>query len=115
MERPIQPEGRRMQRIDPARLLAWLLVALALVLALAGLAASFIDDPAPTHLLFGPIAAIAYALVGGLAAMRQPRNPIGWLFCAVGLSAGLTLLAVNETALCRWSGAFPSCIVVARW
>jgi len=32
------------------------------------------------------LAAAIYAIVGGLVARRRPDNPIGWLFCVVGLS-----------------------------
>ena len=28
---------------------------------------------------------LTYAVVGALVASRRPRNPVGWLFCAVGL------------------------------
>ena len=28
---------------------------------------------------------LTYAVVGALVASRQPRNPVGWLFCGVGL------------------------------
>ena len=31
---------------------------------------------------------LAFATVGALVASRQPRNPVGWLFCFVGISAG---------------------------
>jgi signal transduction histidine kinase len=32
------------------------------------------------------VPAAIYVIVGGLVARRRPDNPIGWLFCAVGLS-----------------------------
>jgi signal transduction histidine kinase len=51
-----------------------------------------IDRPseAAVGVLVGLAAAI-YAIVGGLVARRLPDNPIGWLFCAVGLSLALWL------------------------
>ena len=36
------------------------------------------------------IVAVAYAAVGALIVGRQPRNAVGWLFCAVGLVLGAT-------------------------
>ena len=84
-----------MNKTDLARALPWTLAALSLLLTLAGLAATWRAGEAwlDTHLLFGPVTAIAYALVGALVAARQPRNPIGWIFSAVGVFAGLTLLS----------------------
>jgi two-component system, NarL family, sensor kinase len=37
----------------------------------------------------GFTAIVAFSLFGPLIATRHPDNPIGWLFCAAGLSAGL--------------------------
>jgi hypothetical protein len=74
-----------MNKIDLARPLAWTLAALSLTLTLAGLAAGWRagEEWLDTHLLFGPVTAITYGLVGALVAARQPRNPIGWIFSAV--------------------------------
>jgi len=108
-----------MKKIDLARPLAWFLAALSVVSTLAGLAASWRagEDWLATHLLFGPVTAITYALVGALVAARQPRNPIGWIFSVVGVFAGLTSLASdgNYLGLCLWSGAFVPCADIARW
>ncbi len=41
------------------------------------------------------LAAVAYASVGGLIATRHPRNPIGWLFVAVGAGLGITSFATH--------------------
>jgi len=70
-----------------------------------------------THLLFSPLTTVAYALVGGLIAVRQPRNPLGWIFSAVGVFAGLTSLLGdrNYLGLCLWSGAVAPCIQIAQW
>jgi signal transduction histidine kinase len=80
-----------------AQSIAWLLGALALILTLAGLVARW-RAGAPwltTHLVFAPVMALAYALVGALVSVRQPRNPIGWMFAVVGVLAGLTLFAAG--------------------
>ena len=34
--------------------------------------------------------AITFPLVGAVVAARRPRNPLGWIFCAIGISYGLT-------------------------
>ena len=35
--------------------------------------------------VFFVVTFLTYAVVGALIASRHPRNPVGWLFCAVGL------------------------------
>ena len=58
--------------------LAYSLVGLYAVLTLAGLAVAVLNGRIPDGaVLFVGLA--AYALVGGLVAVRRPRNPIGWL------------------------------------
>jgi signal transduction histidine kinase len=108
-----------MKKTNTARTLAWLLAALSLLLTLASLAVSWRPGAewVYTHLLFAPITAVAYALVGALIAARQPRNPIGWIFSAIGLSAGLTSLVSDDNylRLCLWSGAAAPCIDITRW
>ncbi len=36
---------------------------------------------------------VVFSAVGVLVVSRQPRNPIGWIFCAAALSGGLSTLA----------------------
>jgi signal transduction histidine kinase len=81
------------------RFLAWPIAVLSLAMAVAGLGLNILarvqghgEAWLGVHILFGPTTAIAYALVGALVAARQPRNPIGWIFCTVGVSAALILL-----------------------
>jgi hypothetical protein len=75
MEQPNRPDGMRMNKTALARPLAWSLDALSLVLTLAGLAAAWHagEKWLDTHLLFGLVTAIAYALVGA------PWSPRGSL------------------------------------
>jgi signal transduction histidine kinase len=77
------------------RWLAWFLAALSLALVVAGLVVSWRLGLRwlGTHMLFAPVTTITYALMGALVAARQPRNPIGWIFGAVGVFAGLTWLS----------------------
>jgi hypothetical protein len=35
--------------------------------------------------------AITFPLVGAVVAARRPRNPLGWIFCVIGLSYGPTV------------------------
>ena len=35
----------------------------------------------------------SFSLVGFVVASRRPRNPIGWLFCTIGLANGLFFFA----------------------
>jgi hypothetical protein len=39
------------------------------------------------------ILAVSFPVVGALIASHRPRNPMGWIFLAVGLSEGLVGLA----------------------
>jgi hypothetical protein len=64
-----------------ARRLAWIPPALAAALVAAhGLA--YPTDPAVWVFGFG---FVTYAAVGGLIVSRYPSNPVGWLFCVVGI------------------------------
>ncbi|MFN8665268.1 MAG: histidine kinase [Thermomicrobiales bacterium] len=40
-----------------------------------------------------PLLFLAYPVVGALVAARQPRNAVGWLFCALGMLWALVLFA----------------------
>jgi hypothetical protein len=62
--------------------MTWIAPALALVLVIAHQIAYGSADAA--QWTFG-IGFVVYAAVGGLIADRYPRNPVGWLFCAVGV------------------------------
>ena len=85
--------------------LAWPLAVTAAAITLAAfgtgafLAVSSGDGQALlSHQLLTPFIAVAYAALGGLVASRHPRNPIGWIFTAVGwLSAASITLAVYHT------------------
>ena len=68
--------------------LGWLAPALAAALGAAFLPLTPAGDAEGVEALF-VLTFVAYATVGALIVSRHPRNPIGWLFCAVGvLSAG---------------------------
>src|SRR5215211_8375386 len=94
------------------RSLAWSIAALSL--AVAGLAVNWRAGQ-QSHLLFGPATAVTYALIGALVASRQPRNPIGWIFSAVGVFAGLTLLSSNYELVGQSGEVSLPGIDIARW
>ena len=62
--------------------MTWIAPALALVVVIAHQIAYGSADAA--QWTFG-IGFVVYAAVGGLIADRHPRNPVGWLFCVVGV------------------------------
>jgi two-component system, NarL family, sensor kinase len=53
---------------------------------------------------FPLVAALTFMLVGGLVVPRQPRNPVGWLFVAIGVSSALAVLGAGFSAhrLMEW-------------
>ena len=83
--------------------LAWLLCGAALLLAALGLGLLALNHTAPQGAVYDDWleqAALAFAFptVGALIAAKRPRNPIGWLLIAAGLS-GATVLFASEYAL----------------
>src|SRR5215208_6108745 len=43
--------------------------------------------------LFSLSRVLTFSVVGAIVASRHPRNPIGWIFCTIGLVVGLDALA----------------------
>ncbi|HYJ59848.1 MAG TPA: histidine kinase [Actinomycetota bacterium] len=88
------------------RLLAWGSFAISMALsaaALVFLVLSWGVPPLPTE--FGPKGfSIAFAVVGGgvgaVLAARRPGNPIGWIFCGVGVVSALQALGADYA---RWA------------
>jgi two-component system NarL family sensor kinase len=64
-------------------------VAFALLsLLLAGLNGYSLTRYFEGYTLPASILAISYSVVGALVASHRPRNPLGWIFLAVGFSQG---------------------------
>ena len=74
--------------------LAW--SACALSLALTTLTVLLIvllirsDTPIYYYWLETSMVAVGYSTVGAIVASRLPESPIGWLFCAIGLTFGVS-------------------------
>jgi signal transduction histidine kinase len=47
---------------------------------------------------------LAFALMGGLLALRRPENPIGWIFLAAALLSGVQVLAQEYTVFALAEG-----------
>lgn len=83
-----RPDGR----------LAWAVAVLSLALVVIGVGAFLfvllygdIKQAPALHLFFSPVITLTFSLVGALVASRHPRNPIGWIFIAVGFLSALNL------------------------
>jgi signal transduction histidine kinase len=116
---------RRGLRQATARRLAWFSFGLIAVLYVIGLALSFqVSGPQTSSWgssgvvgadLFG-LSTLSFPIVGILVLSRQPKNTIGWLCLAVGLSWGwdavLTTLAANhvttDPAFAAWAAILDS-------
>jgi hypothetical protein len=72
---------------------AWLLCGASLTLGVVGLILASLNGQRITDTLVVGIAllAITYPMVGAVVATRRPRNPLGWVFCVIGISYGLTI------------------------
>ena len=107
---------------------AWTLCVLTVAVALARLVLA-VFDPASSDgtsdprvpgggvpvAAFEVLALMAIAVIGAIVASRQPRNPIGWIFSAIGFFLGVLILSSHV----YWSVALeqaepsPGAIVVA--
>jgi hypothetical protein len=73
------------------RLLAWSMTVLAVLLAVSAVLLAALNDHGTLvdKIANAVITSIPYPVVGALILSRTSGNPIGWLFCAVGLFQGL--------------------------
>ena len=96
--------------VGRTRIVAWGLWTLALLLsgATVGLAVAGDGDLAGALRIALGIA-LPFTTVGALIASRKPDNPIGWLFCAVGLLQGVSIFATEYAlyALVTTGGRVP--------
>ena len=90
-------------RTRTAARVAWTICALSLGLAtidlvLVALNSSHPDVRIPEPWLAHAVSAVAFSSVGAVVGSRRPENPIGWLFCAIGLFAAIVLLSSEYAA-----------------
>jgi cytochrome b subunit of formate dehydrogenase len=88
-----------------ARTASWLAwSACALSLALTALTVLLIglllrsDTPIYYYWLETSMVAVGYSTVGAIVASRLPQSPIGWLFCAIGLTFGSSHFSAEYAA-----------------
>src|SRR5829696_10362232 len=90
-------QGREVGRMS-RRTAAWLAWAVCVALVVLALSLDFFTDdsltrsafvfsrrPAPALAVLTGMLSLVYPAVGALIASRLPANPIGWIFCGVGL------------------------------
>jgi hypothetical protein len=82
---------------------AWIICALSLALAiidlvLVALNSSHPDVRIPEPWLAHTVSAVAFSSVGAVVGSRRPENPIGWLFCAIGVFATIVLFSSEYAA-----------------
>lgn len=85
-----------------AAALAWAVWAVTIVLfagAVTGVASTQLPDrPGPLEVIALALPIFAFPMVGAIVASRRPANPIGWIFCAIGLCL-MAGIASNEYVL----------------
>ncbi len=97
----------------------WCSGTLSIVLALGGLFFTALNHPRLSGLVsdfpVSALNALAFSVMGALIASRQPRNRIGWLMCAEGLSEGIFIFAsqYGRYALFTRPGSLPAGVWLA--
>jgi len=67
-------------------------------LVLVALNSSHPDLRIPEPWLAHTVSAVAFSSIGAVVGSRRPENPIGWLFCAIGVFAAIVLLSSEYAA-----------------
>src|SRR5678809_325940 len=84
-----------------ARRLAWSIAVFSILLVITGLVISILGVTSSgqgvtfSHQFFTPVLTLTYCVVGALVASHHARNPIGWIFCAIGFLSGLNMLSAG--------------------
>ena len=73
--------------------LAWSLLALALLFGALGCVLLFVNDHSPSGGTWYTLAFLAFLMVGVVISSHRTRNPIGWMFCVIGLANSLWFFA----------------------
>jgi hypothetical protein len=94
-------QGAHIMSVQESAWLAWYMCAISLMMVALGLLfliASQSRERAPVfdYWLLNTVIAVSFSPVGAIIAPRlPPRNPIGWLFCAIGLFGALRLFTAE--------------------
>ena len=104
-----------------ARKVSWLIrsiLALALLLGVLGcvlLLLNVLDGRLPSAWIGYTLAFLSFLIVGILIASRRPENPIGWMFCVIGLASAWDFFAQEYAiyALVTHPGALPGGVWLA--
>jgi two-component system, NarL family, sensor kinase len=106
-----------------ARRLSWSIAVFSVLLVITGLVISILalivsgQGVTFSHQFFTPLLTITYCVVGALVASHHPRNPIGWMFCAIGFLSALNMLSAGYalySELVNMTGSLPGA-AFARW
>ncbi len=115
-----EQQSQGVGRIRTAAWVAWIICALSLGLAtidlvLVALNSSHPNVHIPEPWLAHTVTAVAFSTVGAVVASRRPDNPIGWLFCTIGLLAAIVLLSSEYAAyaLLAEPGSLPGSLAMA--
>jgi hypothetical protein len=94
----------------PSVWLAWFLFGLSLALIGLGAILSSLIPAGPGERRFfpwpldlGDLGPLTYVAVGALIGAHRPRNPIGWMFCAIGLISKINGCALAYAAYLAWA------------
>ena len=80
--------------MNPARGAAAILTVVTVAAVVAGHAAGSSAGPVSFY-AFHAVAAPSFSVLGVTILARRPRNPIGWLFVAIGLASAVTVVAAS--------------------
>src|SRR5215218_9266714 len=101
--------------------LAWSVCAFSVALTLIYAPLDLLTPPIPArelglgYAVFSTIGLLVYPTVGALVASRRPHNPIGWIFCGIGLlnAAQSFAVAYGDYSLAVWHGALAGAKIMA--
>jgi two-component system, NarL family, sensor kinase len=85
--RAARPSGRR------ATWVAWFLPILSTSFVILALVLAGLEGDIPPLAPIPLAAAVVFPGIGAFVAARRPQNPLGWIFCGIGLSVGVTAFA----------------------
>ena len=101
----------------PTAWLAWSLCALSLTFVIVWALFRFLNSPSPIGVdqtllpveVWGLLVFVLFTTIGALVASRQPKNTIGWIFCAMGLFSTSSVASAQYTiyALVSSPGSLP--------